>query len=680
MKTNLLIITIISFFFISCSGKNEKNKPIAIKGSIDLQGWDFEKNGNLKLDGEWEFYWNKLLKPEEINKNKPGYINVPASWINKIVESKNLSKQGYATYKLKILTQKPQRLYLYYNPPPTSSKLYFNGKLLKLDGKPAITQKDEVPNEITETIALDLNKLENNLVINISNYSNFGSGLSKELIIGKRHKVNSILINKIAIDVFLAGALFVIGIYQLFQFLFRKKNKSSLWLSLFAINLGIRSIMSNERYIAYLFDNIPWEICVRIDLLTISIGVPLLVKFFDSLYEDVINKFITLFFYFFGYAYSLIIIFSPVEIYSHLLYYYHGIIVLCGCYLTVIMIWCSYKKKEGALISTIGFFIMYSAVLFDILVSWYLFDNFMITSLGLVFFFIAQSLNLSLSFFKAYNRVEKFSSVMENTVKLRNKELYQERDQLKKRNEMMNAELDLAKKIQQKLIPRAAPVNFISCFYKPMEKVGGDFYEFFKFRDPNQVGIFISDVSGHGVPAAFITSMIKTIILQSGSRRNDPAELFHYLNDLLLNQTAGNFITAIYAIINTKSKKVIYSNAGHNDPYLISNNSISQIKKIKRVPLSVFNNNTLQSMNKTFKNNEFTVKEGDKLFLYTDGLTEATNDIDYNYFEDVKLKPILESSYELNCHELQEKIYKELTKFRGNESFDDDICMICVDF
>ncbi|MEI7652004.1 MAG: DUF1501 domain-containing protein, partial [Verrucomicrobiota bacterium] len=84
-----------------------------------------------------------------------------------------------------------------------------------------------------------------------------------------------------------------------------------------------------------------------------------------------------------------------------------------------------------------------------------------------------------------------------------------------------------------------------------MEEVGGDFYDFINFRDSEKIGIFISDVSGHGVPAAFITSMIKTTILQSGERKENPAELLTYINDLLHNQTGGNFITTFYGIFNS---------------------------------------------------------------------------------------------------------------------------------
>ena len=78
MRNIPIVIIIISFFFLSCSEREKNTIPVAVKGAIDISNWDFEKNGNLSLNGEWEFYWNKLLTPDEINRHNPGYINVPS--------------------------------------------------------------------------------------------------------------------------------------------------------------------------------------------------------------------------------------------------------------------------------------------------------------------------------------------------------------------------------------------------------------------------------------------------------------------------------------------------------------------------------------------------------------------------------------------------------------------------
>ena len=90
--------------------------------------------------------------------------------------------------------------------------------------------------------------------------------------------------------------------------------------------------------------------------------------------------------------------------------------------------------------------------------------------------------------------------------------LQAERNQLFDRNRLMKRELEMARRIQQALIPQETPNKNIFSLYRPMEEVGGDYFDFFRIGDEGKIGVFLSDVSGHGVPAAFITSMIKSSI------------------------------------------------------------------------------------------------------------------------------------------------------------------------
>ena len=153
---------------------------------------------------------------------------------------------------------------------------------------------------------------------------------------------------------------------------------------------------------------------------------------------------------------------------------------------------------------------------------------------------------------------------LEKIIDERNLELVTERNELKVKNEAIEAQLDLARKIQMKLVPSSVPDKRIAFFYKPMEKVGGDFFDFIKLPSPDKIGLFISDVSGHGVPAALITSMLKGAILQRDDLLEDPASLLMNLNEFLISQSGGNFVTALYGIYNFSDRTFSYANAGHN--------------------------------------------------------------------------------------------------------------------
>jgi serine phosphatase RsbU (regulator of sigma subunit) len=272
-----------------------------------------------------------------------------------------------------------------------------------------------------------------------------------------------------------------------------------------------------------------------------------------------------------------------------------------------------------------------------------------------------------------------YSSSLEKTVQERTCELEKERNKLKEKNEIMEHEITLARKIQNQLIPLSNPTSFIYSLYKPMEEVGGDFFDFIEFSD-GKIGIFISDVSGHGVPAAFITSMIKTTILQSGNRKENPAELLHYINEVLQNQTGGNFITAFYGIYEQKTRNMRFSNAGHYQPYVITDSTVTQLLGGKNTAIAMFPNNFLAKNNKHYTNHEETLPPDSKLLLFTDGLIETRPLNDESlFFEYSGMENIFIENKHLPCDRFIDALYNRLVQFRGSESFDDDVCIICVD-
>ncbi|HPB81969.1 MAG TPA: PP2C family protein-serine/threonine phosphatase [Spirochaetota bacterium] len=274
---------------------------------------------------------------------------------------------------------------------------------------------------------------------------------------------------------------------------------------------------------------------------------------------------------------------------------------------------------------------------------------------------------------------QSYSESLEKTVNERTRELEIERTRLHRRNKIMENEIALARKIQEKLIPDGNPASYISSLYKPMEEVGGDFYDFIKLDDSNRIGIFLSDVSGHGVHAAFITSMIKTILLQAGDRIYDPAGLLLYMNEVLQGQTAGNFVTAFYGIFNPDDSSLYYSNAGHNQPYIITPECVSQLQGGKNTAIAMFPNNMLSKANKKFLNFQEQVPSGSKLLLYTDGLVEARPVGEDIFFEYANMEDVFRAHAGVHCSDFLDILMQELTSFRKSDSFEDDICLICMD-
>lgn len=278
-----------------------------------------------------------------------------------------------------------------------------------------------------------------------------------------------------------------------------------------------------------------------------------------------------------------------------------------------------------------------------------------------------------------FNRMKNLNKELEIKVVNRTRDLIDERNKLKIRNEQIEKDIQIAKKIQQQLIPLSSPSNHIAFFYKTMDQVGGDFYDFVVFQEGEKFGIFLSDVSGHGIPAAFITSMVKSFMLQAGDLRLNPAKLFNYLNEVLIQQTAGNFITAFYGIYDTRHRTLEYCNAGHNYPYIINHNQIEMIKGgFKGFPLAIFNKEELKQRKKEYQNSVLQLRPGSKIFFYTDGVSEAKKLTEDVYFEESNFEQKLLALYPLSSKDFVHQLYQELVSFRGSDSFEDDICMICI--
>jgi len=252
---------------------------------------------------------------------------------------------------------------------------------------------------------------------------------------------------------------------------------------------------------------------------------------------------------------------------------------------------------------------------------------------------------------------------------------------IEKQNQQFENETILAGKIQKDFLPKKLPfhpkVKLVS-EYLPMKNVGGDYYDFI-YPDPKENGKFgflIADVSGHGVPAAFITSMIKMVFQSDVVKNNasNPVKVLEEINRSILDKTSGNFVTAFYAFIDLDKKTILFSSAGHNPYFMLSQkNGVCREFSTKGRFLGVFDQIKLEAQ-------EIKLNEYDRLFFYTDGLTEAA-DQNFVFFEE-NLYQIFNTSYHLPIKEFSAHILSELKKhalFGNKKELDDDMAFVIMD-
>lgn len=245
--------------------------------------------------------------------------------------------------------------------------------------------------------------------------------------------------------------------------------------------------------------------------------------------------------------------------------------------------------------------------------------------------------------------------------------------------ERISTELSVATQIQADMLPSIFPpfpnrTEFeIYASMRPAKEVGGDFYDFF-LTDEDHLGIVIADVSGKGVPAALFMVIAKTLIKNHAQNGETPAEIFTSVNDQLCeNNKEGMFVTAWMGILELSSGKLTYVNAGHNPP--LRKTEDGRFEYFKSPAGFVLAG--LEGI--PYKQHEEHLNQGDMLYLYTDGVTEAADVSERLYGED-RLQNTLNANAELVPEELILEVQKDISVFVGEADQSDDITMLCLEF
>lgn len=243
--------------------------------------------------------------------------------------------------------------------------------------------------------------------------------------------------------------------------------------------------------------------------------------------------------------------------------------------------------------------------------------------------------------------------------------------------ERIESEINIARKLQLSMLPNSQLLGFtdkinIASFIKPAREVGGDFYDYF-FLDDNHLFIAIGDVSGKGMGAAlFMSSTITLLRAYAKTSGNDLSQAIGLTSEHLCNNNSQKyFVTIFAAVLNVETNEMIYINAGHNYPIIISENSELQVlNKTHMPPLGILRA-------KNIKHSSLILNNNDKLFLYTDGLTESMNNKE-ELFTTGALLELLTKNAKLNPENLIGVVNENLITFTQTAAQYDDITMLCL--
>jgi len=717
MKSLRIHILIIFFVLLSASCSDpQKRRPDIENGFLDLSSWNFEKDGLVNLNGEWEIYWEKLLDPKDFESTdslKAEYINVPGGWARQSSEGQSYSELGYATYRLKIkIPDKNAEYNFIFMSIFASAKLWVNGSFCFENGKVSSNKELSKPAFTTEYYSpIKYNNYSDTLeiVIQVADFSYGGpaAGIRREIAFGPDNQINTERINTRSVKSWLIGIVLVIALYHFFLFLYRRNELSYLIFALLSMVVVIWTIYTSGMF----SDSFSYKGYFVFGYIGPTLFPALLVLFYYCIYKDEVHKKVVYALLIIASIFMLIIMVSSTTTMSKIYAFIPMNLLIPPSYLLgYSLLKALVRKRRGSVLTYLSVLIMTASVMHDALLSNGIiigFGNY-ISSYGWVVLIISQSLVLAQMFSLTYRKNINLNLNLEEIVKDRtktideqktilekqnldllekNEEIETQRDLAHKQNKEITDSINYARRIQSAML---TPESYISellqdnfILNKPRDIVSGDFYW---IKQVNQyVVIVAADCSGHGIPGAFM-SMLGIGYLNEIVQRREVTQAKDVLGSLRkqiknsLRQHGGrdeanDGMDMALCVMDMKNRKMQY--AGANNPLYLIRGADKEPELIEfkpdRMPIGYY-----QIKDKTFNNHDIELEQGDTFYLFSDGFIDQKGGTENKKFMSGRFRKLLLGIQDQTMYDQKVSLERSLSDWMGNTPQVDDILVIGV--
>jgi len=265
---------------------------------------------------------------------------------------------------------------------------------------------------------------------------------------------------------------------------------------------------------------------------------------------------------------------------------------------------------------------------------------------------------------------------LEQKVEQRTVELQSALADLKLRDDMIQKQLDMASVIQRSILPGKIDdwneLKF-SVRYIAMDKIGGDFYDIHHLKD-DKLGVMIADVSGHGIPAALVTTMAKISFGNAGMKYDSPKRIFQEVNQNILDHVKTHDYMTCFMVSIDDEYNIVYSNASHQKAILLRTDE----QKIELLDTNGLFIGAISDAWDSYEEKTVKLNYGDRLILYTDGIPESFNESRKEYSLQKFQKVILENS-NLPMDEFADFLLDDVQQYIGNAKVEDDITLLIIE-
>ncbi len=268
----------------------------AENGRIDLSTWNPGFDPVISLDGDWAFYWERLIPPDEFlfgNHHLTMTQTVPGLW-NQYSGNQNFwPGDGFATYRLLIteITDSSKDYYLLIPEMPTASRVWVNGRTVSQKGRVSDTSGDSVPFLRTSIVRVEPTlDGEIDIVLHISNFTHKDGGIWHSFKLGTHDLLFSEQEFPALFDMFIFGILFIMGLYHLGLFALRYKDRAPLYFGCFCLLIASRSMVVGQRVMLRILDSTNWPLCQRFEYAILFLSTPAFILFFYHLFPGSLSR------------------------------------------------------------------------------------------------------------------------------------------------------------------------------------------------------------------------------------------------------------------------------------------------------------------------------------------------------------------------------------------------------
>ena len=438
--TMLLFLPLIYHFGLALQPASQKSTY----GQVTIQSTDFSQRKTLALDGDWTFYWQQLLAPEQLkaSNNKSTFIKGQGGWQSSAYKQE-YNAIGFATYHLDVaLENAANNLAIRVPQIESAYRLYIDAEFKASGGVVADTEAAGTPGFNTAIVRIPDGLKEFSITIQVSNYHSSWGGLWAPIVLGDADSLHILQRDKVALSLFIMGALLITAIHSLIQFFLRPVDNIPLVFACLCLLFFLREFTVEHMSFALSSLAGGFVLITKLNFFSFFASIPTALYFFHLSYKQEFHRKFCCFIYIVSMVFSAFVLFFPTRYFGVPLVIFEAIALIVMLYILQRIWVASSNKQRGAGVLLIGSLIAFSFAVNDILNASGVITTGRFFSLGIIGFIMSQSFVTN----NRFNQLSNNNETLTDKLKERNADLELMSELLETKVEQRTRQLKLANK------------------------------------------------------------------------------------------------------------------------------------------------------------------------------------------------------------------------------------------